>query len=225
MLDTMQATSLGIASAGIPAAIVVSVTKSIQDRQRQRAEWEHRYATESQGLHDALSSVYKAVENRGTYPITRVSVDGQELYKYTAAGFHSRNLTSAYGRETFNLLDKGTRTNLTDVMEAATEHLRYFVKAEELTWGLDFEDNKLPNDKIGEMLDYYKMICHYEKIMKTRIPKIIEALKRPLPDSLWDSIYITKSHGRIGHNYVSENGRLRVETVKATFPPLREQAS
>ena len=225
LLDTTQATSLGIASAIILTAIAVPTTISIQARQRQRAEWEHRYATETNGLHDALSYVYKAVENRGTYPITRVSVDGQEQYKYTTRGFNSHNLASMCSKETFNLLDKDTRTNLTDVREAATEHYKYLGKVEELTWGRNFEDSRLPNEKIGAVLDCYKMICHYEKFMKTSIPKIVEALKRPLPDSLWDAIYVEKSHARLGPNYASEDGSLRVETTWPKFPPLVEQTS
>lgn len=165
-----------------------------------------------------LSYVYKAIENRGTYPITRVSVDGQERYKYTTTGINSYRLTSAYGKETFNLLDENTRMNLTDVIEAADEHYKYLGKADELTLGLNFEDNRLPNEKIGEVLDCYKMICYYEEFMKTRIPKIVKALKRPLPDSLWDSIYTVKSHGRFGPNYTSKDGSLRVETTMPTFP-------
>lgn len=225
LLDTMPAISLGIASAVILTAIAVPTTISIQARQRQRAEWEHRYATEANGLHDALSYVYKAIENRGTYPITKVSVDGQERYKYTTRGFNSDTLASVYGKETFHLLDKDTRTNITDVIEAAAEHYRYLGKVEELTWGRNFEDNRLPNEKIGEVLDCYKMICHYEKFMKTRIPKIVEALKRPLPDSLWDAIYVEKSHDRLGPNYASEDGSLRVETTWPKFPPLGEPTS
>ena len=225
MLDTTHAINLGIASAGIPTAIAVPITMSIQARQRQRAEWEHRYMTEAGGLHDALSNVYKAIENRGTYPITRVSVDGQERYKYTTTSIPSHSLTSTYGKETFNLLDKDTRTNLTRVIEGAGEHYKYSNKVDELTWGLNFEDNRLPNEKIGKVLDCYKMICHYEECMKTRIPKIVEALKRPLPDSLWDSIYKVKSHDRFGPNYASEDGSLRVETTLPTFLPLGEQAS
>lgn len=217
LLDTTQAIILGIASASIPTAIAVPATMSIQAQQRQRAEWEHRYATETGGLHDALSNVYKAIENRGTYPITRVSVDGQERYKYTTVGIHSHRLTYAYGKETFNFLDKDTRANITDVIETAAEHYKYLGKADELTWGLNFEDNRLPNEKMGEVLDCYKMICHYEKFMKTRIPKIVEALKRPLPDSLWDGIYTAKLHGRFVPNYASEDGSLRVETTMPAF--------
>ena len=217
LLDTMQATIIGVASASISAVITVPIIMSIQARQRQRAEWEHRYSTETSGLHDALSNVYKAIENRGTYPITRVRVDGQERHKYTTVGINSYMLTNMYGKETFNLLDKDTRTSLTGVIEAAAEHYKYLGKVDELTWGLNFEDNRLPNEKIGEALDCYKMICHYEKFMKTRIPAIIEALKRPLSDSLWDGIYVAKMHDRFGPNYASEDGSLRVETTMPAF--------
>lgn len=68
------------------------------------------------------------------------------------------------------------------------------------------------------MLDCYKMVCHYEKFMSDRIPKIIEALKRPLPDSLWDSIFAAKSHDWFGHNYANEDGSVHVETTMPTFP-------
>ena len=218
LLDATDAMIAGSTSAAILTTITIFATKTILDPQRQLAEWKHRYATETRGLHYYLSNVYEAITNRGTYPITRVYVDGQELYKYTSVGFHSNSLTSTYGRETFSILDKETRTNLLNVIEAAKEHFRYLGEADELALGHNFEENKLPNEKIGKILDCYKMICHYEKIMKDLIPKIIEALKRPLPDSLWDSIYNTKSHDRFGHNYVSEDGSVRVETTMPTLP-------
>ena len=218
LLDATHAMIVGSTLAVILTTITIFATKAILDRQRQRAEWEIRYATETTGLHYALSNVYEAITNRGTYPITRVYVDGQELYKYTSVGFYSYSLTSTYGRETFSILDKDTRTNLLGVIEAAEEHFRYLGEADELAWGYNFEENKLPNEKIGEILDYYKMICRYEKIMNDRIPKIIAALKRPLPDSLRDSTYTAKSHDRLGHNYVSEDGSVRVETAMPTLP-------
>lgn len=217
LVDATHAVIIAGASAAILTTIAIATTKPIQARHQKLMEWKSVYTTQTHGLHYELTAVYKATENRGTYPITKVRVDGQLRYEYTPVGIHSWSIRERYGKETFGLLDKDTQRNLIDVLESAKEHLSYLQKADKLATGHNFKENKLPNDQISKMLDYYKMICYYQDVMKDRIPKIIEALERPMPDSMWDGIYTIKTHGRFGHNYASENGNLLVETIMPTY--------
>ena len=213
LLDTTHAVIIASTSAAILTTLAIVITKSILAKNQELMMWKNKYASESDGLYDALKNIYQVVENRGTYPITKVYVNDELRHAYTPTGIHSFSITEQYGQETFGFFDKTTRACLINVIEAAKEHYQYLCKADELAIGRGFGENKLPNDMIDKMLGYYKQICHYEEFIKNNIPEIIKRLERPLPDSMWNARYIAKTHDRVGHNYVSENGNLRVETT------------